>query len=80
MTGTILMAVMGLVVLAFFIWFGFFVIALPTTAAISYLRERGVRHWGKEARGSVTQFATFNPQLGPTMADGGDTIHKEKKG
>jgi hypothetical protein len=24
--------------------------------------------------------ATFNPQLGLTMADGGDTIHKEEKG
>jgi uncharacterized membrane protein len=79
MTQTILMVIMGIAVLAFFLWYGIFAIALPTTAALSFLRERAFRHRGKEAKSGVTQVATFNPQLGITMADGGDTIHKEKK-
>jgi hypothetical protein len=70
MTGTILMALMGLVILTFFVWYGFFVIALPSAAAISFFRDMVVQHSGA---------ATFKPQLGLTMADGGDSIHKEQQ-
>ena len=80
MTQTILMMIMGIVVLAFFVWYGFFVIALPTKAAISFLIERVVRHRGGKAISGATRVATFNPQLGITMADGGDSIYKEEKG
>jgi hypothetical protein len=37
----------------------------------------GLNWFGKNRKEGT---ATFNPQLGLTMADGGDPIEKEKKG
>ena len=81
--GVGLAVLMGLVILTFVLWYGFFVIALPFAAAISFVRDMVVHPWGKETSGSTTckeRVPVFNPQLGVTMADGGDAIHKEKKG
>jgi hypothetical protein len=80
--GVGLMVLMGLVMLTFFLWYGFFVIALPSTAAISMVKGMIVRHQEKKAMDDITckeEIATLNPHLGLTMADGGDSIHKEKK-
>ena len=80
--GVGLVVLMGLVMLTFFLWYGFFVIALPSVSAISLVRGMIVRYQEKRARVGTTrkeQIVALNPQLGLTMADGGDSLDKEKK-
>jgi hypothetical protein len=80
--GVSLMVLMGLVMLTFFLWYGFFVIALPYVSAISLVRGMIVRYQEKRARVGTTRkerIVALNPQLGLTMADGGDSLDKEKK-
>ena len=80
--GVGLMVLMGLVMLTFFLWYGFFVIALPSVSAISLVRDMIVRYQEKRARVGATRkerTTALNPQLGLTMADGGDSLDKEKK-
>ena len=80
--GVGLVVLMGLVMLTFFLWYGFFVIALPSVSAISLVRGMIVRYQEKRARVGTTRkerIVVLNPQLGLTMADGGDSIEKKIK-
>jgi len=76
------MALMGLVMFTFFLWYGFFAIALPSASAISFVRDAIARHQEKRAvavENCKDQVTALNPQLGLTMADGGDSLDKKKK-
>jgi hypothetical protein len=80
--GVGLMVLMGLVMLTFFLWYGFFVIALPSISLISLVRDTIAQHQEKRARVGKTpkeRTIALNPQLGLTMADGGDSIDKKEK-
>ena len=80
--GVGLMVLMGLVMLTFFLWYGFFVIALPSVSVILLVRDMIVRYQEKRAGVGTTRkerITALNPQLGLTMADGGDSLDKEKK-
>jgi hypothetical protein len=80
--GVGLMVLMGLVMFTFLLWYGFFVIVLPSVSAISLVRDTIIRYQDKRARVGTTReerIAILNPQLGLTMADGGDSLDKEKK-
>jgi hypothetical protein len=65
LTILIIIAVLGLVIPLFWL--------IGTGTGMTYL---GLHWFGKNRK---EEAATFNPQLGLTMADGGDPIEKEKK-
>jgi hypothetical protein len=61
----IIIAALGLVIPLFWL--------IGTTTGITFLGLNRLRKTNKE------EMVAFNPQLGLTMADGGDPIEKEKK-
>jgi hypothetical protein len=73
------MALMGLVMFTFFLWYGFFAIALPSASAISFVRDAVARKRASAGATCEERIAVLNPQLGLTMADGGDSLDKNEK-
>ncbi len=72
--------VMGLAILAFAIWYGFYIIYLPVASLTSVvkikLEERRLRKAGLVADYDF-HYASI-PEVGLTMADGGSQIEKKK--
>ncbi|MDY6842910.1 MAG: hypothetical protein SVW57_02305 [Thermodesulfobacteriota bacterium] len=67
----VIACIIGGGVIAFILWYGFFIIALPLISLFSTIRK---------AMRNRHHHLVSNPQLGLTMADGGEKIEEGNKG
>ena len=73
--GICMAVLMGLTILTFFFWYGFYIIALPAISLISVVKATIERHRETTDRLCVA----VGPQLGLTMADGGKFINEDEE-
>ena len=81
-TGICLAALMVFTILTFVIWYGFYVIALPAVSLVSAAKVMLAGYSGKTigfAGNGGGAYLAANPQLGITMADGGDDRNRKKE-
>ena len=62
---------MGLIILSFFLWYGFFVLTLPSISIISAIKIMFAHRLLREER-----TISFSPHLGYTMTDGGEPVRE----